>query len=176
MKVDIQVRSSALVADALRSSVVTQASLAGSPEEVWRGLLLYEQIDESPPWYLRMLLPVPRGTRGSLTEVGDTADCLYDRGYLVKRVTEIEPLRLYRFEVLKQQLRIGGGIQLTGGCYELRPGANGGTDVSVDTEYVAARRPRWFWRPVEARVCAMFHRHLLAVIGRRAVNGRAPGV
>ncbi len=169
MKAEIQLRSSAATAGALRCSVVTHESLTVAPEEIWRALLLYEQIDERPPWYLRLLLPVPRGTRGSLAEVGDSADCLYEQGHLVKRVTEIEHLRRYRFDVVEQQLRIGGGIRLTGGCYELQPRADGGTDASVETGYIAARRPRWFWRPIESRVCAMFHRHLLHVIERRAM-------
>ena len=56
---------------------------------------------------------------------------------------------------------------LSGGGYTLRELPDGRTEVAVMTRYVGGRRPGWFWKPVEAAVCHLFHRHLLAAMRRK---------
>jgi hypothetical protein len=152
-------------------SIVTRASFAAPPERVWANLLYYEQIDRPPPWLLRVLLPVPVRTVGQKRAVGDEADCEYTDGHLRKRVTEIEPGRLYRFSVIDQRLRLRG-IRLQGGTYSLRALEDGGTEIALETRYTGGGSPRWIWASVESSVCHAFHRHILAAMGR-ALN--APG-
>jgi hypothetical protein len=101
--------------------------------------------------------------------VGDLAKCLYDRGYLLKRVTRIDEPRHYGFEIAEQALALGGGIALTNGCYRLAALPDSGTRVAITTRYTGGRRPRWLWRPIEAGVCHAFHRHLLNAM-RRALE------
>lgn len=134
------------------------------PEEVWRGLVFYEQLEVRPPAYLRLLLPVPVGTEGQVTAVGDCAKCVYDRGHLVKRITRLERYGVYEFEVIQQALSLGGGLRLVGGQYALRKLPDGRTEVEVETSYESTRWPRWFWRPLERLVCHWFHRYLLGVM------------
>jgi hypothetical protein len=138
------------------------------PEQAWDALLFYEQIDRRPPLHLRLLLPVPIRTEGRKSEVGDRALCLYEGGHLVKRVTHVERARRYEFEVVEQSVAIGGGLRLSGGAYALRELPRGRTEVAVDTRYASPRRPRWLWRPLEAFVCHMFHRHILRAMRRNA--------
>ena len=152
-------------------TVVTRMDFAASPQRVWDGLIFYEQIDEPPPLLLRLLLPVPLRTEGSKSEVGDQATCVYEGGHLLKRVTRIDPCRHYGFEVAEQNLALGGGLVLSGGSYTLRELTAGRTEVSVTTRYLSRRRPGWLWRPIEATVCHVFHRHLLRAM-RRTVEGR----
>jgi hypothetical protein len=147
------------------SSVLTQMVFAIPPAEVWGKLMFYEQIETPPPLYLRLLLPVPTGTEGRKSQVGDEARCLYQGGHLIKRVTQIETGRHYGFEVVEQALEVGGGIRLSGGGYTLRQ-IPGGTEVTLATRYVSPRRPRWLWRPIEAAVCHRLHRHILGAMRR----------
>jgi hypothetical protein len=149
------------------TSVVTRMRLPGTASRIWDALMFYEQIEEPPPLHLRWLLPVPLGTEGPKSKVGDEAKCLYAGGYLVKRVTRIDARRHYGFEVVEQALAIGGGVRLAGGSYVLDEVPGAGTDVAVTTHYTGGRRPGWLWRPVEAAVCDRFHGHLLAAIRRR---------
>jgi hypothetical protein len=153
------------------TSIVTRMNFAAAPQQVWDGLMYYEQIDEPPPLHLRLLLPRPIRTVGSKSAVGDEATCVYEGGHLLKRVTEIEPCRHYGFEVVEQNLAFGGGLRLSGGCYTLRELPGQGTEVAVVTRYVSRKRPVWLWGPIEATVCHMFHRHLLAAI-RRKIESR----
>lgn len=153
------------------TSIVTRMDFAAAPGQVWDGLMFYEQIDERPPLLLRLLLPLPIRTDGAKSAIGDEATCLYEGGHLLKRVTQIDPLRHYGFEVVEQQLAIGRGLLLTGGSYVLRELPAGHTEVAVTTRYLSRKRPRWLWHPVEAMVCHLFHRHLLRAI-RRKVEAR----
>jgi len=150
-----------------RASVITRMSFAASPEQVWRGLMFYEEVGRRPPLHLRLLLPVPVRTEGHIAKVGDEAKCLYENGYLLKRLTRIERRDLYEFEVAEQALRFGGGMRLSGGRYALRELPHGQTEVALETRYVSTRWPRWFWRPLETLVCHAFHRYLLGAMRRK---------
>jgi hypothetical protein len=130
--------------------------------------MFYESIEGAPPLHLRLLLPRPIRTQGSKSNVGDQATCLYQGGHLLKRVTFIDRNRLYEFSVVEQNLVVGIGVQLSGGCYALRALANGHTELSITTHYSSSNRPRWLVRPIEAAVCHMFHRYLLGAIRRKA--------
>lgn len=145
--------------------VVTATRCDARPEKVWQGILYYEQIPERPPFLLRILLPVPIRTIGSKSAVGDEALCEYVGGHLRKRVTEIEPARLYRFSVVEQSLPIGD-LRLHGGAYVIREVPEGGSELSLETQYQSGRRPRWLWKPIEAVVCHAFHRHILRAMVR----------
>lgn len=148
------------------TSVVTRMTFAASPQQVWNRLMFYEQIEERPPLHLRLLLPVPTGTEGRKSEVGDEARCVYEGGHLIKRVTRIEVGRHYGFEIVEQALEVGRGIKLSGGGYTLREIEAGRTEVTLATRYVSPRRPRWLWQPIEAAVCHTLHRHILGAMRR----------
>jgi hypothetical protein len=149
------------------TSIVTGVRFSASPGQVWNGLMYYEQIPYVPPLHLRLVLPAPVRTEGRRSSVGDETRCVYDRGHLLKRVTRIDPSRHYGFDVVEQDLAIGGGIRLMGGSYSLLELPDGSTRVSLETRYVGSTRPRWLARLVEAAVCHAFHRHILNAMRRQ---------
>ena len=132
-------------------TVATSMVFRAAPAAVWERLMFYEQIDQRPPLHLRLLLPVPIETNGHKSEVGDEARCIYEGGYLIKRVTEVEPQRRYAFEVVEQALTVGGGMRLSGGEYLIRELERGRAEVRIVTRYASPKRPRWLWRPIEQR-------------------------
>ena len=152
-----------------RITVDTTFAIAADPATIWDRLLFYEQIDQRPPLHLRLLLPVPIETVGRKSEVGDEARCLYEGGFLIKRVTHIDPPRRYGFEIAEQALSIGGGMRLAGGDYTIEAEGAGRSRLCITTRYTSARWPRWVWRPVERAVCHSFHRHILGAM-RRAIE------
>ena len=145
-------------------SVVTRKALSASPEEVWHGLMFFEQIEKRPPLFLRFALPVPMGTEGRKWEVGNEVKCHYRNGHLLKRVTQITRGRNYAFEIIEQCLTVGSGIRLLGGGYTLRDLPGGRTQVALNTWYLSLNRPRWLWAWTEAAVCHSFHRYILRAI------------
>lgn len=148
-------------------SVLTRVTFAAAPAQVWKALVLYEGIGRRPPLHLRLLLPVPIGTDGRISEVGSEAMCFYEGGHFRKRITRIEHGNTFEFEVIEQTLFFGGGLRLSGGRYTLREVRDGETEVSVETCYRNTKSPRWFWQPLERMVCHSFHRHLLGSIQRK---------
>lgn len=155
------------------ASIVTRMRFAAPPERAWAGLVFFEQIADRPPLHLRLLLPRPIRTEGCKTEVGDEVRCVYEEGFLLKRVTCIDPCRRYGFEIGEQHLAVGGGMRLTGGAYTLRALPDGNTEMALETRYVSPRRPRWLWRSIEAAIGHSFHRHILGAIRRKA-ESRCP--
>lgn len=145
-------------------SVVTRGSFSASPEEVWEGLMFYEQIEKRPALFLRLALPAPMRTEGRKWEVGNEVKCHYLSGHLLKRVTQINRGRNYAFEIIEQHLMIGGGIRLLGGGYTLSELPQGRTQVAINTSYLSPHRPRWLWERTEATVCHSFHRHILSAM------------
>jgi len=156
-------------ADSGETSIVTRMRFRVPVARAWDGLRWFEEVRARPPLALRLLLPTPLRVEGRKSQVGDASRCLYDRGHLVKQVTCIEPQRRLRFEILEQELAFGGGLRLLGGGYALRACSPRETDVELQTRYRGGRRPRWFWRRVEALLGHQFHRHLLRAM-RRAVE------
>jgi hypothetical protein len=161
-------------ASAEATTVITRMRIPATPAVVWQSLMFYEQIEERPPLLLRMVLPRPIRTHGSKSAVGDQATCLYEGGHLLKRVTEIDRHRLYAFSVIEQRLALGRRVVLTGGCYSLRELPDECTELAVTTRFLSRNRPRWLAKPVEIFVCHMFHRHLLAAIGRKSHAAAEP--
>jgi len=142
-------------------AVVSAAVLPAPLSSVWNALVFYEQLEGRPSWVLRLLLPVPVRTERRAWTTGAEIRCLYDSGWIVKRLTLVEPPRRCEFEVVLQRLELGGGIRLAGGRYELSEETGASTRLELETRYEGSARPRWFWRPIEAAVCRVFHRHIV---------------
>jgi len=162
---------------AVPDTVVSAGVLPASPAQVWNALRFYEQLAERPSWLLRALLPTPLRTDLRPWEAGVETRCLYEDGFVVKRLTHVEPPSRCEFEVVLQRLEIGRGIRLAGGLYGLSETPGRGTRLELQTRFESAARPREFWRPIEAAVCRIFHRHILASLRReleREVKASAP--
>jgi hypothetical protein len=141
------------------------------PEAVWKSLMFYEDVPRQPWPLLRMFLPRPIRSEGDKRLVGSIVRCVYDRGYLIKRITVVEPARLLRFEVVEQSLGIEGSVKACWGSYQLSD-VGGGTDVVLTTHYLGRLRPRFLWRPIERYLCLRLHLHIL--FGMRAALAAEP--
>lgn len=141
--------------------VTTRVEFPGEPEAAWESLVTYEEVKRQPPWWLRVLLPQPVGTKGDKTQVGAAVPCRYESGGLVKRITEVRAPWYLGFDVVDQRVGIEEWLEARGGSYEIRAKENGASEVELTTRYVGRLWPRWVWRRVEAAVAHAFHRHIL---------------
>lgn len=141
-------------------TVETALHFSAAPDEVWRGILFYEEVPRRPLWFLRIFLPRPIRTDGEKTRLGATIRCTYDGGYLLKRITAVEPARLMRFDVLEQRLGIEDCVSMSQGSYEIRA-TRAGSEVVLTTRYRSRLRPRRLWRRLERYLAHRLHRHIL---------------
>ena len=146
--------------NATSETVETKVHFRATPEEVWKGMVFYEEVPQRPMPLLRLFLPTPVRTQGEKTRVGAIIECTYDPGYLEKRITAAEPARLVQFEILVQKLGVEDCISMQGGSYRIAPDATG-TNVVLSTEYQGHLRPRWLFRPLEHFIAHRLHRHIL---------------
>jgi hypothetical protein len=146
--------------NAQSEAVETALHLNATPEEVWQGILFYEEVPHRPLWFLRIFLPRPIRTDGEKTRVGAIVRCTYDSGHLLKRITAVEPAHLMRFDVLEQRLGVEDCVSMSQGSYEILAMGDG-SHVVLTTHYRSRLRPRRLWRPLERCLAHRLHRHIL---------------
>lgn len=144
------------------ASVTTCQDFFAPPGAVWEALMFYE-VAEERPFFLRRVLPTPIGTEGCKSEVGGKVKCEYVDGHLLKRVTHIVRGHNYAFEIIEQNLALGG-IRLLGGDYTLRKLSEDRTRVALATRYSSPNYPRWIFGWLEAVVCHSFHHYILTAM------------
>jgi hypothetical protein len=148
-------------------TVETAVVLPVTPERAWDALLFYEDVPGDPPPMFRLGMPRPLYSRGSVGRVGDEKACVYDKGRLVKRVTEIDPGKQLSFKVIEQGFETHA-MRLSGGSFRFERAGPGHTRVTLATQYVPHMRPRWCWRPFERWTVHTLHRHVLHGMGEEA--------
>jgi hypothetical protein len=142
------------------ASVTTRQDFLAAADAVWDALMFYEEIAENRPFFLRRFLPTPIGTQGCKSEVGSDVKCQYVGGHLLKRVTRIVRGHIYAFEIVEQNLALGG-IRLLGGEYTFCKLSEDCTRVALATRYASPNYPRWLFGRLEAAVCHSFHHYIL---------------
>ena len=144
------------------ASVETQVVFFASQERAWNSIVFYEQIEHEPPFLLRLALPRPVGTTGGKAAVGDTSRCVYENGYLVKKITEREEGRLLGFRVIEQKIHFEHDLELREGSFRIDPGPGPGTSlVTLATTYRRLTYPAFIWQPAETLVLHTLHGHVL---------------
>ena len=125
--------------------------------------MFYEEVAIQRPFLLRRFLPAPIGTEGCKYQVGAEVKCRYVDGHLVKRVTHIVRGHNYAFQIIEQNLGLGG-IRLLGGDYTLHKLSEDQTRVALTTRYASPNYPRWLFGRVEGAICHSFHRYILSAM------------
>ncbi len=150
------------------ATVRTELHMHATAEEAWDAGMFYEEVDHPPRMLLNFALPRPVGSQGRKDRVGEIVRCQYDRGYLVKRISRVEPGQLMEFEVIEQQLHFERDVTLTGGSFQIVPGADGTSRVVLTTRYQRHLHPGVMWQPVEKEVVHTLHEHVLEGMRRQA--------
>jgi hypothetical protein len=153
------------------AEVRTEMVFPAGPGPTWHSIVFYEQVEHEPPWLLRLALPRPVGTEGSKVAAGDVQRCIYQKGHLIKQITDlVEPERL-AFRVIEQHLHFERDVTLLDGCFTLGPLADGQTRVVLTTRYLRHLRPAWMWEWMERKIVHALHGHVLEGMRRRLEGG-----
>lgn len=149
------------------AEVRTEEVFPAPPQPAWDSIVFYEQVEHEPPWLLRLALPRPVRAEGSRAAVGDVTRCVYQKGHLVKRITERVEAERLEFLVIEQHLHFERDVTLLDGAFLLEPIDAQQTRVVLTTRYVRHLRPAWLWEGMERAVVHGLHRHVLEGMKRR---------
>lgn len=148
-------------------SVETSRVISAPAEDLWAGLVFYEEVRQSPPWIARIGIPRPLYTLGRIKGEDDVKVCVYDKGRLVKRIRKYRPTELFAFTVIEQSGVEDRSVQLTEGSFRFESAGLMGTRVTLTTRYRPKLPARVFWRPWERAVVRALHHHVLDEMTRR---------
>lgn len=148
-----------LVAPRPAESIASSATIDVPVTDAWQRLRFYEECAGPKPWLLRIAGPVP--VRTIVEQDGVSRTCLYERGYIRKRVTRIDSPTLLAFDVLEHRVGEERSVRIESGSFTLEPAGDDRTRVTLTTRYRPKLAPRFYWRPFERLVCHSVHEHVL---------------
>lgn len=149
-------------------AVATARVVEASVHDCWEGLVFYEQVRHRPPLLLRIGLARPVSTQGPSRAVGDVRRCVYNRGWITKRVTVSEAPTLLAFEIAEQNIGYERDVRLTGGNFALEAIGPNQTRVTLTTQYEPKLGPRFAWRPAERLAVRILHGYVIEGIEAEA--------
>lgn len=155
-------------------SVSTRLIIPASPAVVWDALLFYEDVEHPPPFLLRVGLARPLHTQGRCNAPGDTTVCIYNKGHITKRATEVVDSKRLAFDIVDQKIGYEHDVRLTGGSFEFEAVGADATLVTLTTSYEPRLGPRWIWRAGERYAVHLLHGHVLEGMRRRALQSTTP--
>lgn len=142
-------------------SVSTERTVDLPASEVFSRITFYEDTTHEPPRLLRIALPRPVRTLGEADSVGDRPRCIYDTGYIVKEITEVDPPRRYAFRVVDQLGVEDHAVSLVGGSFAISQQGSDVARVVLTTSYRPKLSARIAWRPYERAVIKALHEHVM---------------
>ena len=149
--------------ETVSTSVVIDAPAA----RAWDAIQFYEDVKHGPPPLFRVGMPRALYVSGRVAAVGDVRTCVYDKGRLTKRVTEVQPGRRLAFAVVEQRFE-RHSMTLVGGSFQFDSAGTDRTRVTLSTTYRPHLAPRWCWRALEERTVHTLHNHVLRGMAEEA--------
>jgi hypothetical protein len=141
-------------------SVTTIIEMEQTPEEVFSGMHFYEGSKLNPPTILSIHLPKPLRTEGSLFTAGSEVKCVYNKGYLVKHIVDVETNKRIYFKVVEQVNIENRSIDLVSGEIVLEETQNHQTLLKMTTSYRPKLSARLLWSPIEETIVHALHQHI----------------
>jgi len=144
--------------------VVTTSELINTPlDQAWHGIQFFEDVRRPTPWLLYLSPQLrPMYTIGHSEKVGDLKTCVYQRGKLIKQITEVIPGKRLAFRVIEQDHIETDGATLLDGSFDLEAVDETHTRVTLTTRYVPLLNPRFAYHWAEALAIHTLHGHVLA--------------
>lgn len=152
------------------NEVSTSRTLRAPAVKVWRAVAFYEEVKHEPPFLLKLALPRPIRSFGDKTHAGNRVRCVYNKGYLVKRITKVEKERLLTFDVVEQHLHFEHDLRLRDGSFIMQPLDATHTRVVLTTRYERLTHPWWLWRWPEEVILHTMHEHVLNGMEKRVLS------
>jgi hypothetical protein len=161
---------------ATRTSVIVDAP----PERVWRNVIEFRDIDESPEWYFRAGIAYPLRAKIAGSGVGAKRYCVFTTGAFVEPIEVWDPPRRLKFSVTSnpppmrelspysdvRPAHLDGFLMSRGGQFELEPLPGGRTRLTGTTWYQHHLWPAAYWRLWSDAIIHRIHLRVLRHIAK----------
>ncbi len=155
-------------------TVSTSLTFHATSAKAWESMMFYEEVNVEPPWLLKLALPRPVKAEGKMGQVGEVRRCIYENGYLSKRITKRVERKELAFKVIEQKLHFERDVTLKDGSFLLNRMNENETKVVLTTRYIRHLRPAWLWRPIEEEVVHTLHQHVLEGMRKNCKKKSSP--
>ncbi|MBN8681740.1 MAG: polyketide cyclase [Chitinophagales bacterium] len=150
----------------VRSAVV----LPGSTMAVYNAIKSVDAMDAEKPFLLRIDLPVPQKCVLEKESVGGLRTCYFEGGQIVEKITELEPGKTLRMDVIDYQLTGRTWLGFKEAIYQFEALDDKNTKMTRITTYTSSLHPRFYWEPLERLGIEQEHefifRHLKKALSR----------
>jgi hypothetical protein len=150
--------------------VETGLTVDATPEEAWKAIMFYEEVEHAPPWLLHLALPQPIRSEGNKQQEGEIVRCFYNCGTISKRISRVQRPRRLDFEVAQAIMRSENYANLKDGSFRIDPVGSRQSRITLTTRYERKLRPAWIWEPIERKVIHTLHEHVLEGMRRKATE------
>jgi uncharacterized membrane protein YhaH (DUF805 family) len=155
--------------------VATTVDIAAPATIVWKKVVQFHEIRETPAWYFRAGIAYPVRAIIAGTGVGAIRRCEFSTGAFVEPITVWDEPRTLAFDVIEQpppltELSIysrvyaphlNGYFRSERGEFRLTALPNGGTRLDGHTWYTVAIYPQAYWRGLSEILLHDIHRRVL---------------
>lgn len=165
--------------------ITTTMEITAPPAEVWRHVVVFEDIEQQPAWYFQLGIAYPTRARIQGNGVGAIRYCEFSTGAFVEPITVWEKPHRLAFDVQKQPAslqelsfyqnvhapHIYDFFRSTRGEFRLVPIGEGNTRLEGTTWYELEIYPHFYWRPISEWLVHKIHRRVLSQIAKEAERG-----
>jgi len=130
-------------------TVTTSIELPYSNIQVYNAIKHVDTLDARLPFLMRLDLPIPQKCILEEEKVGALRTCYFEGGTITERVTELEPGKVLKMDVIDYQLTGRKWLGFKEAIYTFEEMPNGDCKLTRITTYSSELHPRIYWRPFE---------------------------
>jgi hypothetical protein len=145
--------------------------VAAPPEKVWNSIKTMDRVNAHKGFLMRIGLPVPVSCSVDKEEVGGIRTCYFESGFIQERITEWNPPRLMKLEIISWDVPGRPWLSFKDASYELHE-ENGNTVMTRTTTIASRLLPAWYWRGFERIGVETEHEYLFQAVKSRALGGK----
>lgn len=145
--------------------------LDAAPEKVWNAVKSMDRVNAHKGFLMTIGLPVPVSCSVDNEAVGGTRTCYFESGYIKERITEWDPPRLMKLEIVSWDVPGRPWLDFKDASYEFHQ-ENGKTIMTRSTTIVSHLLPVWYWRPMEKIGVETEHEYLFEAVKQKVDGGK----
>lgn len=129
--------------------VRTEVVLPYTPMQVYEQIKSVDTLAAELPFLMKLDLPIPQKCILEEEAVGGIRTCYFSGGKIVERITELEPGKVLRMDVIDYQLTGRHWLGFKEAIYYFEPIGDTGSKLTRITTYTSILKPRFYWQPLE---------------------------